>query len=53
MGRTLSNLSQSSNTFHSIVPGKAVLPLGAVTLDVTFGTPDHFKKEAIDFEIVD
>ena len=53
MGRTLSNLSQSSNTFHGIVPGKAVLPLGAVTLDVTFGTPDHFKKEAIDFEVVD
>ena len=53
MGRTLSNLSQSSNTFHGIVPGKAVSPLGAVTLDVTFGTPDHFKKEAIDFEVVD
>ena len=53
MGRTLTHLSQSSNKFHGIVPGKAVLPLGAVTLDVTFGTPDHFKKEAIDFEVVD
>ena len=46
-------MSQSSNTFHGIVPGKAVLPLGAVTLDVTFGTPDNFKREAIDFEVVD
>ena len=25
MGRTLTNLSQSSNTFHNIVPGKSVL----------------------------
>ena len=53
MGRTLTNLSESSNTFHGIVPSKAVLPLGAVTLDVTFGTPDHFKREAINFEVVD
>ena len=29
------------------------MPLGAVTLDVTFGMPHHFKKEAIDFEVVD
>ena len=27
--------------------------MGTITLDVTFGTPDHFKKEAIDFEVVD
>ena len=26
--------------------------MGTVTLDVTFGTPEHFRKEAIDFEIV-
>ena len=53
MGRTLTHLAQSSNTFHGIVPGKAVLPLGAVTRNVTFGTPEHFKREAIDFEVVD
>ena len=53
MSRSLTNLATSSNTFHGIVPGKAVLPLGAVTLDVTFRTPEHLRKEAIDFEVVE
>ena len=53
MGRSLPNLDKSGNTFHDIVPGKAVLPVGTITLDVTFGKPDHFRNEAIDFEVVD
>ena len=27
--------------------------MGTITLDVTFGAPDHFKKETINFEVVD
>jgi hypothetical protein len=30
-----------------------VLPLGAIHLDVNFGTPSNFRKEKIEFEVVD
>ena len=53
MGRSLENLAKSDSTFHGIVPGKAVYPEGVITLKVIFGTPDHFRKEMIDFEVVD
>ena len=53
MGRSLESLARSDNTFHGIVPGKAVYPEGVITLEVIFVTPDHFRKEMIDFEVVD
>ena len=28
--------------FYEIVPGKAVMPLGQITLQVTFGNPNNF-----------
>ena len=46
-------LVHSDTTFHGIVPGKAVLPLGKISLDVIFGTPEHFRREKLDFEVVD
>ena len=50
---SLSTLQTTKTTFHGIVPGKAVSPLGKVTLDVVFGSPDHFRKEKLEFEVVD
>ena len=53
MGIPLENLVKSENTFYDIVPGKAVYPKGTITLDVVFGTSEHFRKEMIDFDMVD
>ena len=39
--------------FYGIVPGKAAMPLGWITLLVTFGTPNNFRTEFIKFEVAD
>jgi hypothetical protein len=39
--------------FHGIVPGKPTYPLGVIHLDVIFGTPGNFRKEKIEFKVVD
>ena len=49
----LTCLEASNTTFHGIVPGKGVYPLGKINLDVIFGTPKNFRRERIDFEVVD
>ena len=47
------NLAPSVNTFHGIVPGRPVYPLGTFSLDVIFGEITNFWKEKIEFEVVD
>jgi hypothetical protein len=37
--------------FHGIVPGKAAMPLGQITLPITFGTSANFRTEFIKFEV--
>ena len=37
--------------FYGIVPDKAAMPLGQITLPVTFGTPNNFQTEFIKFEV--
>jgi hypothetical protein len=49
----MENLLPTEMSFHGIVPGKPTYPLGAIHLDVIFGTPSNFKKEKIEFEVVD
>jgi hypothetical protein len=39
--------------FHGIVPGKPMYPLGVIHLDVIFGTPTNFRKDNIEFKVVD
>src|ERR1043165_7769085 len=46
-------LKNSSTTFHGIVPSKAVYPLGRISLEVVFGKENNFRKETMDFEVVD
>jgi hypothetical protein len=49
----MNNLLPTETSFHGIVPRKPMYPLGAIHLDVIFGTPLNFRKEKIEFEIVD
>jgi hypothetical protein len=39
--------------FYRIVPDKATIPLGQITLPVTFGTPTNYRIEFIKFEVAD
>jgi hypothetical protein len=49
----MNNLLPTETSFHRIVPGKPTYPLGAIHLDVIFGTLANFRKEKIEFEVVD
>jgi hypothetical protein len=49
----MDNLLPTETSFHGIVPGKLTYPLGAIHLNVIFGTPSNFRKEKIEFEVVD
>jgi hypothetical protein len=46
------NLLPTETSFHGIIPKKPTYPLGAIHLDVIFGTPANFRKENIEFEVV-
>ena len=46
-------LKPSGTTFHGIVPGKAVYPMGRISLEVVFGSATNFRKETLYFEVVD
>ena len=47
------SLVDSDTSFHGIVPGKAVYPLEKMHLDVGFGDTANFRKERLEFEVVD
>jgi hypothetical protein len=53
MGIPRSSLCPSKALFYGIVPGKEVVPLGRIRLNVTFGQTDNFRKEPLTFEVVD
>ena len=53
MGIPVGRLQRSENAFHGIVPGKAVRSGGMIALDVIFGEHINFRKEKLDFEVVD
>jgi hypothetical protein len=39
--------------FYEIVPDKAAIPLGQITLPITFGTPTNYHIEFIKCEVTD
>src|SRR5664279_4490915 len=49
---TEANLQHSTTMFHDIVPGRQASSLGSITLDVSFGTKQNYRKERIWFEVV-
>lgn len=53
LGITESQLRPTPTIFHGIMPGHSCQPIGRITLDVMFGKPDHFRTDAVKFEVVD
>src|SRR4051812_49095680 len=49
----LCSLEQSDTTFHGIVPGKGIYTLRKIWLDVIFGQPENFRRERLEFKVVD
>src|ERR1041385_1723980 len=47
-----SAMKTSGTTFDAIVPGKAVYHLGKISLEVIFGSTSNFRKETLDFKVV-
>jgi hypothetical protein len=48
MGLNLAELITPTGVpFYEIVPGKTTIPLGQITLPVTFGTPTNYRTEFI------
>jgi hypothetical protein len=52
LGIDLSTIRAGAASFHEIVPGKRVLPLGQLDLTVCFGTPSNFQKKTLTFKVV-
>jgi hypothetical protein len=46
-------ITPTSVPFYGIVPSKAAMPLGQITLPVTFGSPSNYHTEFIKFEVAD
>jgi hypothetical protein len=46
-------ITPTSAPFYGIVPSKAAMPLGQITLPVTFGTLVNYRTEFIKFEVAD
>jgi hypothetical protein len=43
----------SPHPFYGVVPGKQSVPLGQVTLLMTFGDVSNYRTETLTFEVVD
>jgi hypothetical protein len=49
----LDSLKPTDCSFHGIVPGSANYPLGKIELDVCFGNSSNYRKEKLEFEVMD
>jgi hypothetical protein len=50
---TQGQLQRSPHLFYGVVPGKQYVPLGQVTLPVTFGDVSNYRTEMLTFKVVD
>jgi hypothetical protein len=50
---SLEFLKRTDYSFHRIVPGSANYPLGRIALNVCFGNHQNYKREKLDFEVMD
>jgi hypothetical protein len=50
---SLESLKPIDCSFHGIVPGSANYPLGKIELDVCFGNNNNYRKEKLEFEVMD
>jgi hypothetical protein len=51
-GITMKMLEESDTCFHDILPTLPAYSLAKTSLNVVFGKPDNFRKERIEFEVV-
>jgi hypothetical protein len=50
---SLEFLKSTDCSFHGIVPGCANYPLGRIALDICFGNRQNYRREKLDFEVMD
>jgi hypothetical protein len=50
---SLEFLKPTDCSFHGIVPGNANYPLGRIALNVCFGNRQNYRREKLDFEVMD
>ena len=53
MGIAPEALSPSDTVFHGIIPTGPAYPFGKISLMAVFGQPRYFRKERLEFEVVD
>jgi hypothetical protein len=53
MNISLESLKPIDCSFHGIVPGSTNYPLGKVELDVCFGNSSNYRREKLEFEVMD
>ena len=51
MGIDPSRISQSNTTFEGVIPGVEARCSGSLVLEVTFGSPNNFRREELLFTI--
>ena len=49
MGYDMTSLVPSDQAFYGIIPRAGSTPVGRATLPVTFGTPDNYRTEYVNF----
>jgi hypothetical protein len=47
------SLKPTDYSFHGIVPGGANYPLGKIELDVCFGNSNNYRRDKLEFEVMD
>jgi hypothetical protein len=50
---SLESLKPTNCSFHGIVPGSANYPLRKIELDVCFGSSNNYRREKLEFEVMD
>jgi hypothetical protein len=50
---SLEFLKPTDCSFHGIMPGSANYPLGRIALNVCFGNRQNYRREKLDFEVMD
>jgi hypothetical protein len=50
---SLEFLKPTDCSFHEIVPGSANYPLGRIALNVCFGNRQNYRREKLNFEVMD
>jgi hypothetical protein len=50
---SLEFLKPTDSSFHGIVPGSANYALGQIALDVCFSNRQNYRREKLDFKVMD